>query len=71
MLSEYEGVTKTAPNEIILTFAQFRVLLDAAEAALDTPGDWGELDRVLTEIRERLDRSCVVYPFPRKQADES
>jgi hypothetical protein len=61
------GLSFTKPNEVILTAEQFFVLIAAADAAYDhNLVDRGELDRVSTELRERLDRSCVVYQFQPK-----
>jgi hypothetical protein len=61
-------VTITRPDEIILTAPQFDTLIEAVLAAFDAGAvsdDLSErLDRVATEIRERWDRSCLVYPLP-------
>jgi hypothetical protein len=63
-------VTITRPDEIILTAPQFDTLIEAVLAAFDAGAvsdDLGErLDRVAAEIRERCDRSCLVYPLPSK-----
>jgi hypothetical protein len=63
-------VTVTRPDEIILTPPQFDTLIEAVLAAFDASAvsdDLGErLDRVATEIRERWDRSCLVYPLSSK-----
>ncbi len=66
------GVSFTQPNEIVLTNKQFLVLIGGAEKAYDHDlVDKDELDRVTTEIRERLDRSCVVHRFqPKTQTRE-
>jgi hypothetical protein len=61
-------VSFTKPNEIVLTSAQFLVLINAAEAAYDAKlVDQDELDRTIAEIRARLDRSCVIHQFPREK----
>jgi hypothetical protein len=66
-------VTITRPDEIILTAPQFDTLIEAVLAAFDASAvsdDLGErLDRVATEIRERWDRSCLVYPFLKPECE--
>ena len=67
-------VTITRPDEIILTAPQFDTLIEAVLAAFDAGAvsdDLGErLGRVATEIRERWDRSCLVYPLPSEPAGD-
>jgi hypothetical protein len=64
------GVSFTKPNEMVLTTAQFDLFMRGLERAFEAgaiDGDLGEqIVQATTELRERLDRSCVVHQFPRK-----
>ena len=64
------GVSFTQPNEMVLTTAQFDLFMPGLERAFEAgaiDGDLGEqIVQATTELRERLDRSCVVHQFPRK-----
>jgi hypothetical protein len=58
------GVSFTKPDECVLTMRDLGMLLDAITDPEKVDPD--KLNRVVCEIKARLDRSCVVHQFQPK-----